>query len=61
MFEYEAPYEHGITARKTYITIPEPENVLEVICGEEAIITTWKDLFDALATLLSSNEVSTNG
>lgn len=61
MYEYEDPHEHGITARKTYITIPEPENVLEVICGEEAIITTWKDLFDALAALLSSDEVSANG
>lgn len=61
MGEYETSYESGLTARKTYITIPEPENVLEVICGEEVIITTWKDLFDALGSLLSSDEVSANG
>ena len=61
MDEFVARYKNGLSARKTYITIPEPENVLEVICGEEAIITTWKDLFDALGSLLSSDEVSANG
>ena len=37
-----------ITANKTYITFPEPQNLVEITCGEYVLIASWQDIFDAL-------------
>lgn len=62
MSHYVGDVTGSITAKRTYVTIPESDRQTVVLkCGDRSIEVPWRDLFEMLSDALAARGLVVSG